>query len=500
MESNTTGKNTINKSGPSHPLRIVQVAPDYYPIPPLNYGGIERVVYTLTEELVKLGHDVYLYAPKGSQCSAKIINYQHTIPNPESIADFVQNTLPDNVDIIHDHTHASIVGLKKLPIPTICTIHACRNNPVDYPVYLSKRTLEVAGKNHGFFVYNGINLNEYEFSDTKDDYLLFLGVLDWHKGIKESIEVAEKTNNKLIIAGPIFNYEYYNKEIAPRIKNNPKLQYIGEVGGQQKQDLFKKAKCFLFTTCCEEPFGLVMIEAMACGTPVLAFRNGAVPEVMKGFPDLTCSSVDEMILKLNMNQFPKAKLLREYVEKNFSSTAMAEEYLKLYNKILTEEVNYNYGDKLQERGNFIEAIKYYEQFLSSADLSKIHKIEICNKITDIYFNLKDLEKERKFIFKSFEYGPPRAEFCCKLGYQFLRNNELDKAIFWFELATKLEKSKEILYESCWTWLPFIQLCVCYYRTGDLKKSYENNELALKLNPNNEMIINNKKFLEGILKK
>ncbi|WPC42491.1 glycosyltransferase [Clostridium sp. JS66] len=502
MTDNITGTNTINKTVSSHPLRIVQVAPDYYPIPPSNYGGIERMIYSLTEELVKRGHEVYLYASKGSQCSAKIINYEHTAPNPLSIADFVEKTLPDNIDIIHDHTHASIVGLKKLVIPTVCTIHDSRYNPIDYPVYLSKRALEIVGKNYGFFVYNGIDLNEYEFSEAKDDYLLFLGVLSWHKGIKEAIEVAEKTNQKLIIAGPIFNYEYYNKEIEPKIKNNPNIQYVGEVGGEQKQNLLKKAKCFLFPTSWEEPFGLVMIEAMACGTPVLAFRNGAVPEVMDGFPELICSSVDEMVLKLNSNQFPEAKLLREYVEKNFTAAAMTEGYLKLYNKILTEEVNYNYGDKLKETGKFTEAIQYYEQFLHLTDLSKGHKIKIYNKLADIYFDLKNSKKEREIIFKSFECGSPRAEFCCRLGYQFLQNNELDKAIFWYELATKLERpnNHEILYESCWTWLPFLQLCICYYKIGNLKKSYENNELALNLSPNNEMIINNKKFLEGVLKK
>ena len=132
-------------------------------------------------------------------------------------------------------------------------------------------------KIYGFFVYNGIDLNEYQFSDVKEDYLLFLGLLNWHKGINYAIDVAEKTNQKLIIAGPIFNWTYYTKEIEPRIKNNPNIQYVGEVGGQQKQDLLKKAKCFLFPTSWEEPFGLVMIEAMACGTPVLAFPNGAVP-------------------------------------------------------------------------------------------------------------------------------------------------------------------------------------------------------------------------------
>ena len=492
----------INKSSSPRPLRIVHVAPDWYPVPPKNYGGIERVVYDLTEELVSLGHEVYLYAPKGSKSSANIINYEHISPSSECIAEFVLKTLPDNIDIIHDHTHDSIIGRKKLPIPTICTMHNATSNPVDYPVYVSNRALNVIGNDYGFFVYNGIDLAEYQFSAVKEDYLLFLGLVAWYKGINYAIDVAENTNQKLKIAGPIYDYEYYTKEIEPRIKNNPNIEYVGEVGGQQKQDLFKNAKCFLFPTSWEEPFGLVMIEAMACGTPVLAFSNGSVPEVMQGFPNLICSSVDEMVQKLNTNQFPDANLLRKYVEDNFSRNTMAREYLKLYNKLLIKQVNYNYGNNLKEMGNFTEAIEYYKKFLSVAELSKRDKIKVCYEIADIYYNLNDIEKERKFIFKSFEYGTPHAEFCCRLGYEFLQNNEIDNSVFWYDLATNLDIPKdkeEIIIDSCWTWLPHIQLCVCYYKLGNYQKSYEHNEIARSFVPTDERILYNKSLLEGILK-
>ena len=438
---------------------------------------------------------------KGSKSSAIVINYEHTTPNPQSIADFVLKTLPNNIDIIHDHTHISVIGLKKLAIPTICTMHGDTANSVDYPVFLCKIALKAIGNNFGFFVHNGINLNEYQFSEVKEDYLLFLGLVSESKGINYAIDVAEKSDQKLIIAGQINNWAYYTKEVEPIIKNNPNIEYVGEVGGQQKQDLLKKAKCLLFPTSCQEAFGLVMIEAMACGTPVLAFPNGAVPEVMKGFPDLICSSVDEMVQKLNSSQFPEANLLREYVEHHFSRDTMAGEYLNLYNKLLTKEVNYNYGNKLKEMGNFNEAIEYYKQFLL-LEFPHRHKIKICSEIADLYYNLKDTKQEREYIFKSFEYDSPHAEFCCRLGYQFLKNNELDKAIFWYSLATQLaipKAKEEILSECCWTWLPHIQLCVCYYRLGDYQKSYAHNEMARSFMPMDGKILYNKSLLEGILK-
>ena len=314
-------------------LGIVQVAPNFIPVPPKKYGGIERVVYDLTEGLVKRGHEVYLYAAKGSISNAKLIPYED---NNIDIAMFVLNTLPPNIDLIHDHTHPSLIGTKDLKTPTICTIHDSRYNPVSCPVYLSARALQVNGKNEGCYVYNGINPEEYEFSKDKEDYLLFMGELRWHKGIVHALEIAERTNRKLIIAGPVYYPEYFENEVKPRIDRNKNIQYIGEVGGHERQELFKKAQCMLFPTSWEEPFGLVMIEAMACGTPVVALANGAVPEVLSGFPELVCQSVDEMVEKVLKQPFPAPEALREYVINNFTTDMMVERYLDIYTKVLGE--------------------------------------------------------------------------------------------------------------------------------------------------------------------
>lgn len=319
---------------PKKHLKIVQVAPDVFPIPPENYGGIERVVFDLTEELVKRGHEVYLYAVKGSHSSATIIPYIHEGVDSGEIARYVASTLPQNVDLIHDHTHASVIDKLNLSVPTICTIHDSRANTAKNPVYLCKKALATVGNNNGYYVYNGIDPNGYDFSDKKDDYLLYLGVLNWHKGINHAINIAEKTKQKLVVAGPIFHADYFNKEIKPRMMNNIYIQYVGEVGGKVRRDLLKHAKCMVFPTSWEEPFGLVMVEAMVSGTPVFAFPNGAVPEILNGFPQLLCNCADEMADKVMNQKLPSSLELREYVMNNFTISIMTDRYLGVYNNVM----------------------------------------------------------------------------------------------------------------------------------------------------------------------
>lgn len=325
--------NRIFRSRPS--LRIVQVvsnAPDAYPVPPVDQGGTEKVVYELTEELVKRGHQVYLYAARGSSSSAKLIPYPSHI-HANNIGKYVRSTLPPRVDIIHDHTFNSAISRIERRIPTLCTQHITRNYGVPHSVYVSKRALEVIGKNKGFHVYNGIDPNQYEFSEEKRDYLLFIGRIIREKGIMEAIDVAERSGQKLIIAGPLKDKELYENEIQPRIKGNSNIEYVGTVGGKQKQELIKHARCVLFPILWEEPFGLVMIEAMACGTPVIALANGSVPEIMAGFPNLICTTVDEMVQKVLNEPLPDPYALRDYVTRHFTNELMADRYLEIYEKI-----------------------------------------------------------------------------------------------------------------------------------------------------------------------
>lgn len=162
---------------------------------------------------------------------------------------------------------------------------------------------------------------------------------------------------------------------------------------------------------------------------------------------------------------------------------------------------YYYANELSDNGFYEKAIENYTIFLDMKDGWIEDKISACYKVADSYSNLGDSDKELEYTLKSFEFTTPRAEFCCRLGYYFLDRNETEKSLFWYKLASNLKKPKEHLgfsLDSYWTWLPHIQLCVCYYRLGDYQKSYEHNEIARSFRPQDEKILYNKALLEEIL--
>ncbi len=163
---------------------------------------------------------------------------------------------------------------------------------------------------------------------------------------------------------------------------------------------------------------------------------------------------------------------------------------------------YYYANELLDNGFYEKAAENYSIFLNLKEGWIEDRISSCYKISDIYSHLGNPEKELEYVWKSFELTTPRAEFCCKLGYYFISKNDIENALFWYKLASELKKPEGnwgFFLDSCWTWLPHIQLCVCYYRLGDYKKSYEHNEIARSFRPADKMILNNKSLLEGILK-
>lgn len=318
-------------------MKIVHVAPCHEIVPPLKDGGTERIVHELSEGLVHAGHEVILYAPPGSSSSGTLIPYPRPDMPEEEIARFVRRTLPQGTDLIHDHTFTSAIGKLKLSsVPVVCTLHLPNNNRISNPVYVSKRALEVIGRGKGHYVYNGLQISHYQYSEQKEDYLLFMGRIIREKGIAHALDIADQTGLPLVIAGPIHDPELFDQLVKPRIAQNRKIRYVGSVGGQEKQNLLKHAKCVLFPSIWEEPFGLVLVEAMACGSPVLAFKKGAAAEVLEGFPQLLCSSPDEMKAKLSaVSQYAQPAQLRQYVTERFTTNRMTENYIALYERLIS---------------------------------------------------------------------------------------------------------------------------------------------------------------------
>lgn len=160
-----------------------------------------------------------------------------------------------------------------------------------------------------------------------------------------------------------------------------------------------------------------------------------------------------------------------------------------------------YANECFDHHNYKRAAEYYHKFLDTEGGWVEDNIAACGKLADCYNCLGNVEREREYTLKSFEYDIPRAEFCCRLGYGFMQQNEWRKAIFWYTLATKLEKPKDswgFFNDACWTWLPHIQLCVCYDHLGEYELAYKHNELARSYRPNDEQVLHNKWYLESVL--
>jgi glycosyltransferase involved in cell wall biosynthesis len=159
-----------------------------------------------------------------------------------------------------------------------------------------------------------------------------------------------------------------------------------------------------------------------------------------------------------------------------------------------------YGNELYDNKMYDEALKYYHKFLDSKQGWIEDCIRVCGNISDYYRSINKLEEARSYTYKTFEYDCPRAEACCRIGFSFLQEQKYRQAIFWYETATKLEKPKNswgFFTESCWTWLPHLQLCVCYDRIGEHRKAFEHNEIALSYRPNDERMLYNRRYFESI---
>lgn len=338
-------------------MRIAQVAPLYESVPPVAYGGTERIVHYLTEELVAMGHEVTLYASGDSQTSAKLVpvcarslRLDPSCVNPVAHHIVMLELLSRDYhkyDVIHFHIDFLHFLLARfLRLPHLTTLHGrldlAELQPVydrfgDIPVVSISDAQRAPLPQANWFgtVHHGLPENLYRFSPHGGDYFVFVGRISPEKRVDRAIEIATALGTRIKIAAKIdkADREYFEREMA-HLFNNPLVEYLGEVGDAQKSELIGGARALLFPIDWPEPFGIVMIEAMACGTPVVAFGHGSVPEVIED--GVTGFIVDDMPSAIaaaaRVHELDRRRV-RQVFEERFTARRMAKEYLKLYRRI-----------------------------------------------------------------------------------------------------------------------------------------------------------------------
>ncbi|MFA7097965.1 MAG: glycosyltransferase family 4 protein [Gammaproteobacteria bacterium] len=338
-------------------MRIAQVAPLFESVPPKLYGGTERVVSYLTEELVKQGHDVTLFATADSITAARLraivrqglrLDPDCQDPSPYHVImlEEVLRASP-SFDIIHFHTDYLHFGLtRRLLTPHITTLHGRLDLPYLVPLYKefddvplvsisNSQRVPLSWANWQATVYHGLPLNQYQFHDRPGKYLAFIGRISPEKRVDHAIEVARRVGMEIRIAAKVdkADREYFETRIKPLLRQ-PYVNYIGEIGDSEKGEFLGNAFAMLFTVDWPEPFGLAMIEAFACGTPVIACRRGSVPEVMEdGRTGYIVNSLDEAVAAVEKVAGLDRRQVRHVFEKRFSATRMARDYLTVYRKV-----------------------------------------------------------------------------------------------------------------------------------------------------------------------
>ncbi len=336
------------------PLRIAQLAPLYESVPPKLYGGTERIVAWLAEELVRRGHEVTLYAAGDSTAAVRLVpgapqslrlsgldhlGPAYHLPMLSEVYDHASG-----FDIIHSHVDCLSFPLaRQAKVPTVSTMHGRLDLEEMQPIYRSYRDLPVVSisdnqrqpipeLNWVRTVYHGLPRDLFKFSQQTDGYLAFLGRMSPEKRPDLAIEIASRAGVPLKIAAKVdrTDRDYFDAVVKPLL-SQPGIEFIGEINEREKQQLLGGALALLFPVDWPEPFGLVMIEALACGTPVIARPCGSVPEVLRhGVTGSIGSSVDELVAAVDHLGDISRQRCREEFETRFTSEVMAVNYERLY--------------------------------------------------------------------------------------------------------------------------------------------------------------------------
>jgi glycosyltransferase involved in cell wall biosynthesis len=348
-------------------LRIAIIAPPFTIVPPQKQGGTERIAFQMIEGFKKRGHQVTLFGTGKCKTSAKFIQiFKEPISSRIFDTTYIESSRPlrletaylarvmeeiirreGEFDIIFNHARGSYIFLTlthflKTPIINISHLPLFKEMADFLALFKKPNVITISNSQRKNFskinylatIYNGINLKEFPFLAKPKDYFLFMAAMGEHKNPKDAILAVKKSGGKLILAGGKIREPYFSKEIKPFI-DGKKIKYVGEVNSQKRVALLKDAKALLFPIKWREPFGLIMIEAMACGTPVIAYPNGAVPEVIKnGETGFIVKNINEMIKAMIKIELIDRKKCRERVEKFFTDEKMVEKYEKICYQIL----------------------------------------------------------------------------------------------------------------------------------------------------------------------
>jgi len=335
-------------------VRIAQVSPLFESVPPRTYGGTERVVHYLTEELVHQGHKVVLFASGDSQTRAEL---RPVVPEALRLAEQRRDPVAwgalqlaavareaGDFDIVHFHTDFLHFPLwRHLRTPQITTLHGRLDLPDLQAVYAEFSDMPVVSisnaqraplpmANWVATVYNGVPEDLYDFQPRAGDYLAFLGRMSPEKGAESAIDIARRVGMPLKMAAKVdpVDQAYFDARIRPWLEH-PLIDYVGEVDEPAKNALLGSAAALLLPIAWPEPFGLVMIEAMACGTPVIAYRRGSVPEVVRdGVTGWIVDGLDEAVAAVQRIESIDRAACRRHFESRFSARRMAEDYLRVY--------------------------------------------------------------------------------------------------------------------------------------------------------------------------
>jgi glycosyltransferase involved in cell wall biosynthesis len=337
-------------------MRIALTADPELPVPPIHYGGIERIVHLLAEGLVARGHEVTLIAHPDSNTSAKLVPYRSSDWNSRmgklaNIALVFRTIAPEKFDIIHSHSRlAYLLPTLGMRIPKLMSYQRkITPRSVVWARRLAGDTIEFSAVSHAMLeevqhlapwhvVYNGVPTATYTFRAEVEQNapLVFLGRIEPIKGAHLAIEIAQRSGTPLVIAGniPGEHQEYFQSQIAPHL-DGTFISYVGPVNDAEKNSLLGCARAFLMPILWEEPFGIVMAEALACGTPVIGLNRGSVPEVLSdGVTGLVCSDVNEMVQAVGrVDQLDRAAC-RARAAAMFSEDTVVEGFLEIYRRLL----------------------------------------------------------------------------------------------------------------------------------------------------------------------